>query len=412
MYQLIFLLVVISSLVVVIKSHSFYILRSFTIFFLLFEYLGFGYLFAHNFVTESYGNLYAHNKELQIIFVVNSLVLTLSTLLIFAGSNTLPKRILFFSKENLRGVTPLKLLVLSVVVVYFAHLDLYNLPLFVKVRGGSIYDVAVARHSAGNTVAGFRWYKYFFRDLAFYILLVSLLRSNGFNRSNLLWLFFLLGASIVSGEKMPIIELLMFVFITKYSIIKGNKITVAMALVVLVFIQVMSQQLAFLIERLLVGQIIPGIYYIKYFANNDILLGLSIPNPAGIFPYTPVDLTVMIMDFSGYNDSLKDLGVKGTMPFAFWGELFANFGWLGVLLFIPLIFLLLFALDVYLSSRRSLFVIALHIYMAFLLKDLAVTGFSQFLFLWQIGLVLTSMIILKQKNAKKYIGDSQVCNVC
>ena len=75
-------------------------------------------------------------------------------------------------------------------------------------------------------------------------------------------------------------------------------------------------------ERLMLGQIVAQPYYLEIFSkHHEFLNGLSLPNPAGIFDFDPVNLTVLVMDFSRNNLVGESLGITGTMPVFFWGEL-------------------------------------------------------------------------------------------
>ena len=65
-------------------------------------------------------------------------------------------------------------------------------------------------------------------------------------------------------------------------------------------------------------------YYHEY------LLGRSFPNPGGLLPFEPFKLTVEIMDWK--HPSLASKGIVGTAPTVYWGEMYANFGWLGIII--------------------------------------------------------------------------------
>lgn len=400
-YLFIFVVILSFSLLAVLKTRGFYILKSFSVVFLFFEYSGFGPLFLSEFSVRSYGNLANYSNEIIVLFTVNSIILTLTALLIFFGKSSENKTSVVKTRPPTKGLLLLKCFVIFIVAIYLSKLDWSNLPLIVKLNGGSIYDVAQARHNSGNEVSGFTWYKYCFRDLGLFILLFQIIKDKGMNSHSWFWVLCLISFSLITGEKMPMVELVVFIFIVRKFIIRGDKPQVRLAFLLIIIIVSTYPILPFLYDRLLVGQIIPGIYYLKYFDINSLLYGSSIPNPGGMFPYSPVELTVLIMEYSGMNSSVADLGVKGTMPFLFWGELLANFGWLGVLFGIPLILLYLYVLDIVLWSYNSPYISSLYLYLAFLYKDLAVTGFSQFIYLWQLVIIVISIFILKKINGKK-----------
>lgn len=63
-------------------------------------------------------------------------------------------------------------------------------------------------------------------------------------------------------------------------------------------------------------------------------MGLTMPNPGGILPYVPYRYTVELMNMK-FPQSTGS-GIVGSMPTAFWGEAYINFGFIGVLA-IPII---------------------------------------------------------------------------
>ena len=88
--------------------------------------------------------------------------------------------------------------------------------------------------------------------------------------------------------------------------------------------------IASVFSRTFTGQIQPAYHYLEFFPmHHDFLWGRSFPNPRGILPFEPYRLTVEIMNWR-FPDLVKR-GVVGSMPTTFWGELYANFGTLGVI---------------------------------------------------------------------------------
>lgn len=84
-------------------------------------------------------------------------------------------------------------------------------------------------------------------------------------------------------------------------------------------------------SRLFTGQIEPLYHYLVIFPQqHDFLLGRSMPNPAGLLPFEHYPLTIEVMSMV-HPWHLRE-GVVGSMPTFFWGELWANFGTVGVLL--------------------------------------------------------------------------------
>jgi hypothetical protein len=69
-------------------------------------------------------------------------------------------------------------------------------------------------------------------------------------------------------------------------------------------------------------------FFPKY---HDYLWGRSFPNPAGLFLYEPYSITVEISKW--YFPANMENGVVGSNPAVYWGELYANFGYVPIFFF-------------------------------------------------------------------------------
>ena len=124
----------------------------------------------------------------------------------------------------------------------------------------------------------------------------------------------------------------------------------------------------------------------------DFLHGRSFPNPAGLFPFEHYHLTVEIMNI--INSSHIRSGIVGSMPAFFWGELYANFGYTGILLF-PFFVGLFVCWFGDLVSRISPtpYALGCTVWLVLYISNLSVTSLSGYFFDIFLMFVLSSLII-------------------
>jgi hypothetical protein len=383
----------------------------FFVFFLMFDFVGFTYLSYNDFQVTTYGNLLNHRSYFQQLFLINMLVMWSIVILYTVLMKLVPSKDLnilgskipyFLQKKTFRNNILLMALCLSILFVYFSKVGFSNLSVIKLITGASVEEVLIARNDSGNLVDNYHWYKLFFRDVLFIVLSVFYILKNRCESkfAHLLWyLTFILifFTSIMTGEKSLLIDLFLLVFCS-IQLIQNNGFIKVKSILIFFFLSIGGISLTYSLfmpaetsrllligiwERLSIGQLIPGIYYLRIFPDvHNFLLGTSFPNPMGIFGYDPVELTVLVMNFSGYNAVGDKLGIIGTMPFLFWGEMYANFGYFGIFVAIVFVSILFFAVDklLYVKVRRNIWFGALYLYLIVHLKDLAVTGLFGFIF--------------------------------
>ena len=195
---------------------------------------------------------------------------------------------------------------------------------------------------------------------------------------------------LYSSRKQPVSELLIFLFFT-YLLIKNEghikfKKMITISMIILGIISVfyyflgqrdLHQAMISTANRVFIAQMEGLYYYMEIFPTSiEFLAGRSFPNPAGIFPWEPYRLTVEVAD-SVWGASMG--GFIGSMPTFYWGEMYANFGFAGVL--IPPFFIgfLIRIVDFFFNGQKNQ-IILIPIYIWFILhyKDLAMTGLSKF----------------------------------
>tara|TARA_B100001939_G_C16876194_1_gene588772 strand:- start:562 stop:1089 length:528 start_codon:yes stop_codon:yes gene_type:complete len=147
------------------------------------------------------------------------------------------------------------------------------------------------------------------------------------------------------------------------------------------------------ISRIITGSMQPLYFYLEIFPEKvSFLGGRSFPNPGGIYPYESLSLTTMVHNiiFPEYLEK----GITGSSPTFFWGEMYANFGYLGII-FPPFFigYLLYWFNKILLSLPKNPLVISFFIWIVLHYKNLAVSSLSSFIIDIKM-IIVTSILIL------------------
>ncbi len=211
---------------------------------------------------------------------------------------------------------------------------------------------------------------------------------------------------LMASEKAPFVWFMIGMFFSYLITVNKGKIPVVKCsfFVVICFIVLILADVLFMgssniasamssvMSRALTGGITPSYFYLEYFPlYEDFLLGRSFPNPGQIFSFEPYHLTVEIMNWVHPEHIGSD--VIGTAPTVFWGEMYANYGGVGVVL-APLLVgsalcIFTFAFN---RLRTTPITIGLYTWLILHYKDLATTGISSFLFDFKL-IVLIAIVV-------------------
>jgi hypothetical protein len=137
----------------------------------------------------------------------------------------------------------------------------------------------------------------------------------------------------------------------------------------------------------LTGQMHALYHYLEIFPEQiSFLWGRSFPNPGGFLPFEPFQLTKELSSIVNPGNELK--GVVGSMPTIYWGEMYANFSYLGII--IPPFFIgyfLYWLNTIIFRLPMTPLVLSFFIWIILHYKNLAVTSLSSFL-------IDTTMVIM------------------
>lgn len=295
-----------------------------------------------------------------------------------------------------------------------------EIALFTAIQQGAA-EAAIARSNMGNNLGGggYHWYYLVLHNIGFLLTLnfyaIFIINKNVIN----LFLFiisFLVSSFIatMATEKAAFIGLLMALVMMHY-LVKANgllpkKSLIALGVVVISFLIIfyiifmgsstVLDAFSSIISRAFSGSISPAYFYLQYFPGaQEFLVGRTFPNPGGFLPYTPVRYTVEVMNWV-FPEMLSGQ-VVGSMPTVFWGEAYANFGFLGIPI-IGLIMGVVVALVSYLFSRLELntMTVAFFVWLIFHFKTLAITGFSGFLYDFHLIFMSIVLFVVLLGNGK------------
>lgn len=285
---------------------------------------------------------------------------------------------------------------LCVLLLYLSQVGFGNIAILVAITA-TPSEAALVRSLMGSAFEGpYHWYALFFRELSQVIAFAALARLR-MDRSWRTSLWFAVTcaacafALVMAGEKGPI-AYFVFGMICVHAIVWNEgrfqpKIlaiggTYAVAVLAALYIIVMGDRgigaaLWSIVSRGFTGSIQPAYHYLEAFpAAFPFAGGASFPNPGGLLPFEPFLLTQEVYDWVFARNPIID-PVVGTMPTVWWGELYANFGTIGVMIGSVLLGVGLGIVD---DVVRQVAVgpigVALNVWMILYVKDLSVSGAS------------------------------------
>jgi oligosaccharide repeat unit polymerase len=243
-------------------------------------------------------------------------------------------------------------LCLFITTLFMSRLE--TIPIFILLGIGE-GDIAAARSAGGNAFEG-RVYLYnlFIQDLPpFLTALAFALHKENPSLLKKLVLFLLVGISVFGAvlltAKGGLVYFFLILMITHY-LMKGGKIslrpiffigTLSLILMVLMVKFVfMPDESTFRVLMSVISRALAGghesFQYIQIFPYRiDYLVGQSFPNPGGVFPFRNYPLTIEVQNY--LYPQFFNTDIQGSAPTTFWGDLYANFGLGGVIIFSPLI---------------------------------------------------------------------------
>jgi len=297
----------------------------------------------------------------------------------------------------------------------------------------NVQDSKIARSMMGNDFSGkYHWYSLFMHDLAnivcFSLFAIFLLRKKLFFFF-IFFISFLISSfsALMATEKAPFAWLVLGLLLVYFLMSHQGRIRLkyiipafVLMFVLLSFLYIsfmgtdnIWQAFTYTFSRAFAGSVQPAYHYLQYFpAHHEFLLGTSFPNPGGILPHQHFPLSKEIMNW--VNPSGVKNNIIGSMPTVFWGEAYANYSYLGIII-IPFIMGHFVFIIHHLSSKFVVSPLGVGFYVWIMLhyKNLSTTGFSGFVI--DVYFIFISLIIIFvfafcklfisifKKNIKNYV---------
>lgn len=389
----------------------------------IYQYLGFPILFFY--LDDYRASLILERAIIWEIFLWTSLTITLIFLgFVIAYHKFKTENLISYnyslsvikSCDQFQKLMLIILFVLSVSVLYLylSKVGWDNIALLSSI---GVYEIEFSdkalRSSMGNAFEGkYHWYRLFMRDFLS-IVSVAFFGQWLINKKFFSFLIFFISfvicvfSMLMAIEKGPILWYLISLYLIYILIFnQGNfrfnhLILIGLFTIILIGIMYIyfmnSKNLLFGIERgisrIITGSMQPLYFYLEIFPEKvSFLGGRSFPNPGGIYPYESLSLTTMVHNiiFPEYLEK----GITGSSPTFFWGEMYANFGYLGII-FPPFFigYLLYWFNKILLSLPKNPLVISFFIWIVLHYKNLAVSSLSSFIIDIKM-IIVTSILIL------------------
>ena len=402
--------------ILTISIPSFLIISIFT-----FQYLGFPILF---FFLDDYRAYYVQDRAIiWKMFLWTSFSITLIIIGFMAARRSFgPLHLANQYNAFSNSITPIRplqrvmlliLFIISVLVLFFYHskVGFHNIALLSAFGiTDSQISIEVQRSSMGNAFEGkYHWYKLFMRD---FLSIASvaffgqwLLRKNFFSFILFIISFLICTFSMLMAiEKGPIIFYLISLLLI-YVIFRNHGRFQFKQLVIFGFFGIFLASLLFryfmnapsllagvkyTISRIFSGPIHALYHYLEIFPEQiNFLWGRSFPNPKNLLPFEPFHLTQELNHIVFPQDKLME--VVGSMPTFYWGEMYANFSYLGII--IPPFFIgyfLYWLNSIIFKLPMTPLVLSFFIWIILHYQNLAVTSLSSFL----IDAIMVIMILM------------------
>ncbi len=262
-------------------------------------------------------------------------------------------------------------LVMITLLVTFVYYQQINIPLIGVFSGQDINTLNLLRSDAGNNFSG-KYYRYnLFKTsiLTILVLISFFLRHRLFYRYTFWGLLGLrIFVCLADINKAPIVHLLILLllawYLEKHRINKRllfifGLIVVGIIITMYVFFmgadisndELFVDTIGGILRRVFVGQGVGVPWSIVYVDRFGFLDGASMPNPAGILPFVYVRYSVELMEM--VFPQLISLGIVGSMPTVFWGEMYVNFGTVITLISMVIWGSFLRSMDIYFQTHRA-----------------------------------------------------------
>lgn len=389
----------------------------------LFSYIGFFLLYfgldsyrVSIGITNKYQVLYAYLFSAWTIFSL-SLGFLFSTKVLKIKLYTYFQIRSFHKKERIFSIF---ILMFCFLVLFLYLIQLQDIALLTAIFD-SLSEAHKARSLMGNDFSGYHRYRWIMRDL-FMIITLTLFSNWLLTKNKKDFLIFFISffgvtfSLLMAIEKGPfawfIVGMFLVYCVVKYkSTIPVKKVLYLIFLIIglllIFYIFFMGSRDIFtafstMFSRIFAGGITPAYFYLEFFpSQHDFLYGRSFPNPGGILPFTPYNLTIEVSNYM-FPEQIKQ-GIVGTAPTVFWGELYANFGLIGTIVFPFVVGVMIYVFTALFDKLENTpYKIGFLGWLLLHYRNLSVSGISEFLIdTTLILMIIISIVFISASNNLK-----------
>ena len=406
---------------------GFNIMGILNLYILLYQFVGFGFLYTYYFPDRLDEGISNYSLITATLFYTGGTIILLH-LGYFVGKLILKSKVKILAqlapknnhKKKYRTILMMTALCALITVIFYVNIGVENLAFSAIVNNLNSNDVALARSSMTNSYEGkLHWIQLFTDDLFLFgiiYLMLSYMVNKEISRVTLVILILIFSFKLIlTTQKAPLIDFLLLIFLTKNFLFKRLKLFslnnikgLSIIFITLVFIYSlfmgslnMNDAILQIGSRVFAGQLQVSYLYLEYFPNlHSFLQGTSFPNPGGLLPFENFPLTQAVHTWA--HPEMAKAGIIGSMPTFFWGELYANFGTIGVIIITPIVGFILYTINQILYHySKTLIGMTLYVYCIFYFKDLALTSLSNFLFDFNFYIIILFTLIVEYINIKK-----------
>lgn len=322
---------------------------------------------------------------------------------------------------------PIIILTILCILVFTLYLiQIENLPIIAQLIGEPKEIVMSYRSQATNAFSGNLHYYTMFMESGLIIsscfFLGKSLTSKTFIWRLIFIIVFLVTVfySIHTTEKAPVIWYLISLLVT-YLLIKGKifnlkyvaSLGILTSIILFFFYKFFMDMKTYsnfeiissVFSRTFSGQLTPAYYYLELFPESiSFLNGVSFPNPGGFLSFEHYNLPREIyrIKFS----ELSAEGIVGSAPAPFWGEAYANFGVVGIIISAVYVAIIIILIEsIFINFNKNILTISIYVALIMQLKNIAVTGVSSYIFNLDIIFIIFISILLIITSYPKFVKN-------
>lgn len=307
---------------------------------------------------------------------------------------------------------PYSILCLISLAISLKYLSLIEIPLFYLIQDvDSVLSLAKLRELATTTLKGAKLhrYRFFMVQLLPLLTLIAYFKMRLTQKINWRVIFLSLFAitsflGVADLQKRPILDFFLMIFVA--SSLYSGKVNyrrifiiglIFILILILMYMTIMGLSERSLIDvleaissRVFIGQTHPLYLYFEAFPwKHDFLYGTSFPNPGGLLPHKPFPLTKYI-----FKTNMGLVDIVATAPTVFFGEIYANFGFMIMLPWIFFVGLLLQLIQTYFENHsKTILSLSFYAFYVVWCTRLALTGFFLVFHLYLVLFFIISQFI-------------------